>query len=185
MIARRMPSLRDEVLWFLETTFASWNWAHKSLLDSVKTLTVAEARWQPGRRAHSVWEQINHVAHWKAYIVDRIAGRRPVARQAWPAAGRTAADLRRSIARLTRLQDELRRIVQGLEPEAFAESRSGKYALARLLMGSAAHESYHAGQILLTRKLYGRRPRPAPRRPSASSPGARARRTRSRSHAAG
>ncbi|HKX17500.1 MAG TPA: DinB family protein [bacterium] len=169
MTATKMPSVRDEVLWLLDTTFASWNWAHKSLLDSVKTLTVAEARWQPGRRAHSVWEQINHVAHWKAYIVDRIAGRRPVARQAWPAAGRTAADLRRSIARLTRLQDELRQIVQGLNPEAFALSRSGKYSLAKLLMGSAAHESYHAGQILLTRKLCRDTVRRTLRRPARAS----------------
>lgn len=154
MTATRMKSVRDDVLWLHDTTFAAWNWAHKSVRDSVKGLTVQEAVWRPGRRAHSVWEQINHVAHWKAYIVQRIAGRRPRAHQAWPAAGRTAADLRRSIDRLARLHGELRMTMLKVEPERFAESRSGRYTLARLLLGSAAHDSYHVGQILLTRKLY-------------------------------
>lgn len=146
--------VRDDVLWLLDTTFAAWNWAHKSVRDAVKDLAVPEAAWRPGRHTHSVWEQINHIAHWKAYIVRRIRGRRPRAHQAWPAAGRTAGDLRRSIDRLTRLHDDLRAAVLDIEPETFARSRSGKYPLARLLLGSAAHDSYHVGQILLTRKLY-------------------------------
>lgn len=185
MADQKAPAVRDDVLWLLDTTFAAWNWAHKSVRDSVKGLTVPEAVWRPGRHAHSTWEQINHVAHWKAYIVERIAGRRPRAHQAWPAAGRTAADLRRSVDRLARLHDELRATILKIEPARFGASRSGRYTLARLLLGSAAHDSYHAGQILLTRKLYGRRTTPAPRRPSASNPGARPRRTRSRSRAAG
>lgn len=185
MADHHAPAVRDDVLWLLDTTFAAWNWAHKSVRDSVKGLTVGEAVWRPGPHAHSVWEQIDHVAHWKAYIVQRIAGRRPRAHQAWPAAGRTAADLRRSVDRLTRLHDELRASILKIGPARFGASRSGRYTLARLLLGSAAHDSYHVGQILLTRKLYGRRPTPAPPRPSASSPDARPRRTRSRPRAAG
>ena len=152
-------TIRDDVLWLHDTTFAAWNWAHKSVRDALKGLSVAEAVWRPGPRAHSVWEQIDHVAHWKHYILRRVAGRRPRAHQAWPAAGRTAADLRRSIDRLVRLHGELRTTVLEISPDRFGESRSGRYTLARLLLGSAAHDSYHVGQILLTRKLYRERAR--------------------------
>lgn len=155
--------VRDDVLWFLDTTFAAWNWAHKSMRDAVKNLSVPEAVWQPSRHAHPVWEQIHHVAHWKAYVVERIRGRRTRAHQAWPRAGRTAGDLHRSIARLARLHHDLRAALLDMDPEAFARAKIGRYALVRLLLGAAAHESYHAGQILLTRKLYRDFRRPAVR----------------------
>jgi uncharacterized damage-inducible protein DinB len=142
------------VLWVLDTTCSAWNWAHKSMRDAVKNLTAAEAGWRPSRHSHSVWEQINHVAHWKTYVVQRVRDRHPAARQAWPAGGRTAAQLRRAIANLTRLHEGLRTAVLGFEPAALARTKTGKYTLVRLLLGSAAHESYHAGQILLTRRLY-------------------------------
>ncbi len=147
-------SVRDDVLWLHDTTFTAWNWAHKSVRDAVKGLSVDEALWRPGRHTHSVWEQINHVAYWKRYIVRRVAGEHPPLRQAWPAAGRRAAELRRSINDLARLHRRLRAVILKSDPERFAGSRSGKYTLARLLLGAAAHDSYHVGQILLTRKLY-------------------------------
>jgi uncharacterized damage-inducible protein DinB len=149
-----VPEMRDDVLWFVDATFSAWNWAHKSMRDSVTHLSVEEATWQPSRTTHAVWRQINHVAHWKAYIVARIRGLHPRARQAWPASGRTAGDLRRSIAALTRLHRDLRRAVLRLEPDAFVRAKRGRYSIVQLLLGAAAHESYHAGQILLTRKLY-------------------------------
>jgi len=193
--------IRDDVLWFLDTTFAAWNWAHKSMRDAVKNLTASEPAWQPSRHTHSVREQINHVAHWKAYVGQRLRGRRPRAHQAWPASGRTARDLRRSIAHLGRLHDELRKTVLDMAPDTFARSRIGRYSTVQLLLGAAAHESYHAGQILLTRKLYrdSRRPpadrgrgaalrpasRPVPPPPSASTPDAPPRTRRSRRRAGG
>ena len=154
--------VRDDVLWLHETTFAAWNWAHKSVRAAIKGLSVEEAVWRPGRHTHSVWEQINHLAYWKGYIVRRVAGERPPHPQAWPVAGRSAAELRRSIDDLARLHRRLRAAILKIEPERFAGSCSGRYTLARLLLGAAAHDSYHVGQILLTRKLY----REAPRRAS-------------------
>ena len=147
-------SVRDEVVWFLDMTFASWNWAHKSLRAALKDLTVPEAVWRMGPHTHSVWEQINHVAYWKRWILLRVRGRRPRSRQAWPPAGRTAAGLRRSITGVRRLHEDLRAAILNIDPKTFARSRRGKYSLARLLTGATAHDCYHIGQILLTRKLY-------------------------------
>ncbi len=102
-----------------------------------------------------MWEQINHTAYWKRYILRRTQGKRTRARQAWPPPGRTAAELSRSIADLGALGRELRAAVTALHPDAFAP-KGGRYPPAQLLLGEAAHESYHIGQIFLTRKLYRR-----------------------------
>lgn len=148
----RGDQLRGEILRFLEDTAGRRNWAHKGLRAAIRGLRPDEALWKP-ERGHSVWEQINHIAYWKRYILHRTQGKPTRARQAWPAPGRTAAELNRSIADLGALHRELRAAVTGLDPETF-DPKGGRYPPAQLLLGEAAHESYHIGQIFLTRKLY-------------------------------
>jgi uncharacterized damage-inducible protein DinB len=146
--------LRAEILRFLEDTAGRRNWAHKGLRAAIGGLRLDEALWKP-EGGHSVWEQINHTAYWKRYILRRAQGKRTRARQAWPPPGRTAAELSRSIADLGALHRELRAAVTALDPGAFAP-KAGRYPPAQLLLGEAGHESYHIGQIFLTRKLYRR-----------------------------
>jgi uncharacterized damage-inducible protein DinB len=146
--------LRAEILRFLEDTSGRRNWAHKGLRAAIGGLHLDEALWKP-EGGHSVWEQINHTAYWKRYILRRTQGKRTRARQAWPSPGRTAGELGRSIADLGALSRELRAAVAALDPDAF-EPKGGRYPTAQLLLGEAAHESYHIGQIFLTRKLYRR-----------------------------
>src|SRR5205807_3042729 len=116
----RVPGdrLRGEILRFLEDTAGRTNWAHKGLRAALRGLRLDEALWKP-ERGHSVWEQINHIAYWKRYILHRTQGKPTRARQAWPAPGRTAAELNRSIADLGALHRELRAAVTGLDPETF------------------------------------------------------------------
>lgn len=150
-----MLALRVEILRFLDDTAGRRNWAHKGLIMAIANLGVEEAGWKP-ESGHSVWEQINHIAYWKRYILRRIQGQRTIARQAWPPAGRTLAGLRRARADLEGLHRDLRGAVIGLDPDELRGPRSARYTPAQLLLAEAAHESYHIGQIFLTRKLYRR-----------------------------
>lgn len=145
---------RAVILRFLDDTASRRNWAHTGLHAAIGDLEVEEAVWRPLDGGHSVWEQINHIAHWKRYMLRRIEGRRPRAYQAWPRAGRTPGELRRATSELKTLHRDLGRAVARFHPGAFFEKKSSKYTLAQLLLGAAAHESYHTGQILLIRRLY-------------------------------
>lgn len=149
-------SVRSEILRFLDDTFGRRNWAHKSLLAAIRGLGVEEARWTSEGVAHSVWAQINHVIHWKRYILQRMQGKRPRAYQAWPPAGGTEAELRRTTSALVGLHRDLRNAVLRLARDDLQREKGGRYPLVQLLLASAAHESYHIGQIFLTRKLYRR-----------------------------
>jgi uncharacterized damage-inducible protein DinB len=148
-------SIREEILLFLDDTFGRRNWGHTGLLPALRGLGVQEAQWMAPGVPHSVWQQINHIIHWKTYILRRVQGQHPRVNQAWPPAGQTDAELRRTMSRLATLHAELRRAILALAPGA-VEEKSGKYSFVQLLLASAAHESYHIGQILLTRKLYRR-----------------------------
>lgn len=147
------PSAQGDLARFLDDTFSRHNWGHTGLLAAIRGLTVEEARWKAYEGAHSVWEQINHIAHWKRYALRRAQGKRPKSHQAWPPAGRTAGELKRSLADLARLHQETLRTVRRLTARDLVEKKGGRYPVSQLLLGEAAHEAYHIGQILLTRKL--------------------------------
>ena len=149
-------SIRREILRFLDDTFGRRNWGHTGLLPALRGLGVREAQWTAPGVPHSVWQQINHIMHWKSYILRRVRGQHPRVNQAWPPAGQTDAELRRTLSRLGALHGELRRAILALAPGAVEEKSGAKYSFAQLLLATAAHESYHIGQILLTRKLYRR-----------------------------
>ncbi len=152
-----MAALRAEILRFLNDTQGRRNWAHKGLQVAIGNLGVEEARWTPPG-GHSVWEQIHHVAYWKRFILLLAQGRHPRARQAWPPAGRTLRELRKAKADLDALHRELHAAVITMDPDQLV-ARGAKYTVAQLLLGEAAHESYHIGQIFLTRKQFRRRQR--------------------------
>jgi uncharacterized damage-inducible protein DinB len=151
--------MRNEILRFLDDTFGRRNWGHAGLLAAIRGVGVAEARWKPRPAGHSVWQHINHVIHWKRYILQRVHGAHPRVNQAWPRAGRTRSELRRTQSELVKVHHALCRAVLALPAGTFEEKRGGRYSLAQLLLASAAHESYHIGQIFFTRKLYRRRGR--------------------------
>jgi uncharacterized damage-inducible protein DinB len=150
---------RRDIVRFADDTFGMRNWGHKGLALALRRLSLDEAMWTPGPGLHSIWEQINHLAYWKRYVRDRVRGQSRQTNQAWPAAGRTAAGLRRAIADLTRLHRELRYLVLSLPAETYAAAGGPRYSTVQLLLGEAAHDAYHIGQIFLTRKLYRRRAR--------------------------
>lgn len=148
-------TLQREILQLLDDTMGRRNWAHSGLSLALKGLRLEEALWKPAA-GHSVWEQINHIAYWKRYIVRRVQGTSSSTNQAWPAAGRSAEELRRAIAELAALHDDLRMAVKRLSAGELTRKRR-RYSHAQLLLGAAAHDSYHIGQIFQTRKLYRQR----------------------------
>ena len=149
--------VRREIVRFADDTFGTRNWGHKGLALALRRLSLAEAMWTPGPGLHSVWEQINHLAYWKRYVRERVRGRGRQTNQAWPPAGRTAAGLTRAVAGLRRLHRDLRRDVLRLPAETYGAAGGPRYSTTQLLLGEAAHDAYHIGQIFLTRKLYRRR----------------------------
>lgn len=147
-------AVRAELLRLLDDTFARRNWGHQGLRGAARGMGVAEASWIPPGGVHSIWQHLNHIAHWRRYILERVRGRHPRTSQRWPQGGRTVAELRRTQAELAALYRGLRAAVRRLPPGALIEKRGSRYPLAQLLLGEIGHMSYHTGQILLARRLY-------------------------------
>jgi uncharacterized damage-inducible protein DinB len=135
----------------------------------VQTQTVfAGLDWKlagtrPEGALHSVYQLLNHMVYWQDWVVRWLDGESPPtpkhASGGWPQ--RAAPASRKEWERAVRhfgdgLQDLVRR-----SRLAHLFSRERKKSRLEMLQAIASHSSYHAGQVVLLRKLLGAWPPPS------------------------
>ncbi len=162
MASRRSNSmLADSIAIFARDTAGPGNWGNPGLGKILHGVQADEAAWKPAPGAHSIWEEVNHIAYWSRFTLDYLQGRGKPTKQAWPAGKGGAARWRRDVGEASRLHDALAKRIAGLDDAALtARARPTPYATAQLLLGCASHIAYHVGQIAVLRKLYRVRRRP-------------------------
>lgn len=157
-----IPRLLDQ----LRRAFDGDPWCGPSLLTNLAGLAGAQAAQHPIGGAHSVWEIVAHVAGWTAVVRQRLAENRPLpagAAEDWPAPPPqpTEAAWQAALAGLRTAQAELLAFVATV-PEAalndyvgatFEPPQGPGYTAYEMLHGVAQHYLYHAGQVVLLRKL--------------------------------
>lgn len=132
-------------------------------IGAVRGVPAALARWRPAPGRHSIWALTLHLAYWK-YAVRRHLEPEPIPRfprspANWPAVP-SPADERAWRADRALLAEEDRLFAQAAR--AFDPARLGrrppggrKWTYGELIIGVAAHDAYHTGQIQLLKRLGG------------------------------
>jgi uncharacterized damage-inducible protein DinB len=154
----------DVLLTLIDQAYDHRSWHGTNLRGSLRGLGAAEAAWRPAAQRHNIWEIAVHAAYWKYVVRRRLRGerrgsfglpgsnwfRRPLAA--------SAAAWRADLALLDECHRALRAAVAALEPRALrSRPRGSKVPTLDLLLGIAAHDLYHAGQIQLLKRLGARR----------------------------
>lgn len=144
------------------------SWHGTNLAGSLKGLTAAEAAWRPQPERHNIWELVVHAAYWK-YRVYRLATEKPPRSFDLPGSNFFSrpgeageAGWNADLALLRRWHGLLLGAVGEVDPARLAE-RVGNdwYTLQDLILGAAAHDLYHAGQIQLLKRLREQAEEPA------------------------
>lgn len=156
-----MPSAGEIALLssILDHAFEGQAWHGTTLAGSIRGVTTATALWRPARGRHNVWELVLHTAYWKYAVRRRLTGesRGSFARPGsnWPPlpADTSAQAWRKDVRLLKEEHRRLRDSVGALRPGDLAAKR-GKWTVAQLVHGVAAHDLYHAGQIQLLKRLH-------------------------------
>lgn len=126
--------------------------------EAVQDLSEAEALWKPGEQTHSIAELMRHLLYWNEtwqirYLEQNIGAVPPVANNASTFVMYGDIPLpelkQRLLDTLLKWQDLLP--VHPLEAEA--EGLGG--AWWQVAGNVASHNTYHIGQIVLLRKLWG------------------------------
>jgi hypothetical protein len=162
---------RDQLLLMLDEAYDARSWHGANLRGSIRGLTAEQAAWRPGKGRHNVWEIVVHAAYWKYAVRRRLTGEKrgsfPLAgsnfwpRPAGPDRQSWGTALKGDVRLLGAMHATLRNVVEAF-PEARLNRRApgSPFTYAALILGVAAHDLYHAGQIqLLKRAFVSVRPR--------------------------
>jgi hypothetical protein len=149
-----------DALAVIDRAYNRQSWHGTNLRGAIRGVSARQAAWRPSRKRHNIWEIVVHAAYWKYAVWRRLAGAR---RGSFPLAGSdwfvrpdhsTEAAWRADIALLDRMHAALRLEVSRLVPSSLRKTRRGSsFSHAELVIGIAAHDLYHAGQIQLLKKL--------------------------------
>ncbi len=152
--------------WNLQPAPGARNWhGGPTPVTALRGVTADAAAWRPGPRRKSIWALVLHVAYWK-YTVRRHLESGPMARfprspSNWPLPPDSPdpAAWNRDVALL---KDEHERLVEAVGRVSTKmldrlPPAGRRWTYGQLLLGIAAHDAYHTGQIQLMKKLWAER----------------------------
>ncbi|MGH9201365.1 MAG: DinB family protein [Vicinamibacterales bacterium] len=152
--------MTDFLLAALDEAFDARSWHGTNLRGSLRGLDVAVLSWRPGPDRHNIWELAVHAAYWKYAVRRKLTGekrgsfalegsnfwKRPVEK--------TTAAWKRDLALLDAEHLALRDAVASFAETTWSRRpKGGRFTYAGMVRGVAAHDLYHAGQILLLKRL--------------------------------
>ena len=155
-----MTSETRSFLLLLDEGFNRAAWHGPNLLGGLRGLTLAQLLRRPGSGGHNIWELALHCAYWKYAVRNRlIAGKRNTfpleGSNFFPRdSGLTLADWKNDLALLKQQHAALRETIGSLDPAVFDLGIPGsRHTVRRTVLGIAAHDIYHAGQIALLKRM--------------------------------
>jgi uncharacterized damage-inducible protein DinB len=141
----------------VQRAYAGKAWHGPSVLEALQGVTHETAARHSIANAHSIWELAHHIAAWADIPRRRIEGERFEITQElnFPRViENTAAGWRESLDRLAESQRRLLDVIRRLDERRLDEPimQDGP-TIYRLLHGVAQHHAYHAGQIILLKRI--------------------------------
>ncbi len=132
-----------------------------SVSNAIEGLNAEWAAWKPNGTENSIWESLGHLTFYNFAYLERFKG----VNFEYPTdnndetfvAGSSDEDWKRDVERFNALMNEWRDLIERANESKFSEqvSETNKASWATLISNVNAHNAYHAGQILLIRKLQG------------------------------
>jgi len=132
-----------------------------SLRNAVDGMTADEAAWKPDGADNSVWQTLSHVTYYNHAYLERFKG---VDFQydiddndATFTAGGSDEEWATELERFDKVMKEFRELISNADDAKFDQSVSAtKQTKWAVLIGEInAHNAYHAGQVLMLRKVQG------------------------------
>jgi hypothetical protein len=145
----------------LELLAQAWgprSWHGTGLAGALRGVTAEAALWRPGRGRHSIWELTLHLAYWKYAVVRRLIG---APKGGFPRAGSdwiavtdpTDAGWRADVRLLHEQHKALVAAVESFPGSRLDRKVKSRWTNRQHILGVAAHDLYHTGQIQLLKKL--------------------------------
>lgn len=146
----------------VDRTYRSGNWAGSGPLRAIRGVSPQAAHWRPHPEQHTIAEITLHMGYWKDAVTARLVGRpwrydqdanwRPVAPTArgWAQARAELAGAHRRLMHALRAARDADLLAA---PAAAVDPRRLRWRMLDFVVDVATHDSYHAAQIFVLRRL--------------------------------
>jgi hypothetical protein len=143
-----------------DRAYSRRSWHGANLGGSIRGLKVKQALWRPASNRHNIWEIVLHAAYWK-YIVWRRLANKPdstfaISGSDWfklPAKP-NETDWKKAKAILGRYHKLLQKAATDFPiDKVYQMMPNSRLQYIDIILGIAAHDVYHAGQIQVLKRL--------------------------------
>jgi len=138
----------------LHRAFHGKAWHGPAVKETLEGVSAGTALAKPFPSAHSIWELVHHLTAWIVEAEATVRGKPYESLKGdrdWPPVTQISSPAwEESLARLESAEAALEEAVRGFPPDALGEGEKSCYYL---LHGIAQHNLYHAGQIVLLKKV--------------------------------
>jgi uncharacterized damage-inducible protein DinB len=130
-----------------------------ALMDSLQGITAEMAIRKPPGSTHSIWELLLHIVNWEEISTRRLNGEfirwERDTQMDWPTVeDRSDAAWRRLLSRLDRSNARFSEAVSRLTDAELATPSAGRTdSRYEMILSMLQHSVYHAGQIVIMKKL--------------------------------
>lgn len=136
-------------------------WHGPNLRGSLKGVSAETAAWRPAKGKHNIREVVIHAAYWKYTVRRRLLGEKrgsfPIKGSNWftRASSANEKEWKQDLKLLNDVHYAMREAIAGLQQKDLNVIPPGsKSTNVRTILGVAAHDLYHAGQIQLLKRLH-------------------------------
>lgn len=153
-------SVKNILLEQFSTCFDENGW-FVAVRNAIDGLNAEQAAWKPNGIENSIWETLGHLTFYNYAYLERFKGvdykYATDDNDETFEAGSTDEEWNAAVAKFDAVMNEWRELIAAADESKFLQpvSETNPASWAKLILMVSAHNAYHAGQILLTRKLQG------------------------------
>jgi|SRR5579862_100244 len=144
----------------IRRAFEGEAWHGDSVLEILTDVDAKQAAAHRIKNAHSIWELVLHIAAWDDAVLRRTGGKAVKLSDKEnfpPVTDHSDAAWRKALDHLEETHNDLVKAVAAFPDSRLHEQVPGKtedyYDFFYMFSGIVQHELYHAGQIVLLKKL--------------------------------
>jgi len=141
----------------LKRAYEGEAWHGPALKTILADVTAEQAARRPIPTAHTIWEMVLHISAWESAVTSRLEGRYTSDPDEgdWPAVAETTeAAWQATLAKLDATHHKLRDTIRHFDAERLHKRLAeGKESANYAINGVIQHTLYHAGQIILLKRV--------------------------------
>jgi hypothetical protein len=144
----------------IDRGYSKRSWHGANLAGSIRGVKVDQALWRPAKGRHNIWELVLHAAYWKYIVWRKLDNRKDstfaITGNDWfkLSAKPNEIEWKKAKVILGKYHKLLQQAIKAFPiVKTYQKMPNSRLQYIDIILGIAAHDLYHAGQIQSLKRL--------------------------------